>query len=119
MFSLAEKLFTTLTLPIVPVVFGQIDYIRYVPRSAVIDSQEFPLMGDLANRLIEVKNSPKLYGNYFHWKKDFLWGGFAHFMTPFCDLCLRLHLDRTPHIIDNVHQWWFDQTCEPEVTKYF
>lgn len=119
MFSLAEKLFTTLTLPIVPVVFGQIDYIRYVPRSAVIDSQEFPSMGDLANRLIEVKNSPTLYGNYFHWKKDFLWGGFAHFMTPFCDLCLRLHLDRTPHIIDNVHQWWFDQTCEPEVTKYF
>ena len=100
-----------------PVVFGGIDYTRYVPRTAVIDSHEFSSMAELAQQLIEIKNNSTRYQNYFLWKKDFRWGGFAHFMTPFCDLCLRLHLDRTPHIIDNLHQWWFQNTCQPDVMK--
>jgi hypothetical protein len=118
-FFLAEKLFTTLTLPIIPVVFGQIDYTRYIPQSAFIDVRQFSSILDLANRLIQIRNNLTLYREYFQWKNEFHWGGFTHFMTPFCDLCLRLHLDTTPNIIENIHRWWFEKTCQPQVKKYF
>ena len=39
-------------------------------------------------------------------------------MTPFCDLCLRLHLDTTPNIIDDINGWWYNKTCEPIIKKF-
>ena len=44
-------------------------------------------------------------------EKDYVWGA-GHFMTPFCDLCLRLHLDSKVNIIDDIHKWWFDGSCQ-------
>lgn len=105
--------------PIVPVLFGETDYTRYIPSSAFLDVRQFANMEDLANRLIEIKSNATLYEGYFSWKKDFHWGGFSHFMSPFCDLCLRLHLDEKESVIPDIHQWWFDRTCEPQVTSYF
>jgi len=119
LYLLAEKFFTTITLPIIPVVFGHIDYRRYIPQSGFIDIRQFSSILELANHLNQIRNNLTLYQEYFQWKKHFIWGGFSSFMTPFCDLCLRLHLDKTPNIIDNVNKWWFENTCQPEVKKYF
>jgi hypothetical protein len=118
-YLLAEKLFSAIKLPIIPVVFGQVNYTRFIPQSAFIDVRQFSTISELANRLIQIRNNSTLYQEYFKWKKDFMWDRFSHFMTPLCDLCLRLHLDTTPNIIDSVHQWWFRKTCRPEVRKYF
>lgn len=118
-FVLAEKLFNTLVLPIVPVVFGRVNYTRYVPESGFIDFNQYPSILELAHGLIQIRDNLTLYQEYFHWKKHFTWGGFSHYLTPFCDLCLRLHLDKTPSIIENIHSWWFDKTCQPQVTTYF
>jgi hypothetical protein len=118
LFILAEKFFRTTAFPIIPVVFGQIDYTRFIPQSGFIDIGQFSSILELANRLNQIRNNLTLYQEYFQWKKQFTWGGFSNFMTPFCDLCLRLHLDKTPNIIDSVNRWWFYKTCRPEVKKY-
>ena len=44
-------------------------------------------------------------------KKIMFWG-LSEFFTPFCDLCLRLHLDSKPNVIDNMHAWWFYGACK-------
>ena len=108
---LAEKFFSSLVLPIVPVVYGQVDYTRFIPQSGFIDIRHFPTISDLADRLNQLKNNRTLYQEFFQWKHRFVWGGFSTYMTPFCDLCLRLHLDTTPSIVHDVQQWWFDRTC--------
>jgi hypothetical protein len=111
-------LFAAIKLPIIPVVFGQVDYTRFIPQSAFIDMREFSSLSELADRLIQIRNNSTLYQEYFKWKKDFIWTTFSQFMTPFCDLCLRLHLDTSPNIIDDINVWWYNKTCEPAINKY-
>jgi hypothetical protein len=119
LYLLAEKFFSTLRLPIIPVVFGQPNYTRFIPESGFIDVRQFSSLTELGTRLLQIRNNLELYQEYFKWKKYFTWYSFSRFMTPFCDLCLRLHLDSTPNIVDNVHKWWFQNTCHREVKKYF
>ncbi|CAF1100848.1 unnamed protein product [Adineta steineri] len=110
-----EKLFSTLALPIVPIVFGRVNYTRYIPQSAFINIQQFPSISKLSERLYQIRTNRTLYQEYFQWKKNFIWDRFLQFMSPFCDLCLRLHLDKTPNIIHNIHKWWYHEKCDPEV----
>ncbi|CAF0879244.1 unnamed protein product [Adineta ricciae] len=106
-----EKLFATLLLPIVPVVYGGANYTRYVPESAFIDTRKFPSAKELSQRLIQIRNNITLYQEYFRWKENIIWDGFTNFFTPFCDLCLRLHLDNTSNIIGNINRWWTKDQC--------
>ncbi|CAF0895018.1 unnamed protein product [Rotaria sordida] len=105
-----EKFFATLEYPIVPVVFGQTNYSYFIPSSGYIDATQFSTMSSFARYLNETRYDKEKYLSYFSWKKDYVWG-LGHFSTPFCDLCLRLHLDSKPNIIDNIHKWWFDGSC--------
>lgn len=111
-YIIAEKFFSTISLPIIPVVFGNINYENYIPRSGFIDVRQFSSISELADRLNQIRNNLTLYQEYFKWKEHFIWNRFSDYMTPFCDLCLRLHLDTTPSIIDSVYQWWFHRTCQ-------
>jgi alpha-1,3-fucosyltransferase len=90
-------------LPVIPVVYGRLDYTHFIPSSGLIDIRQYSSIGNLAQHLIQIQLNQTLYQSYFRWKKDFVWGGFSTYMTPFCDLCLRLHLDRTPHIVHDEH----------------
>ncbi len=117
-YLLAEKLFSAIVLPAIPVVFGRVDYTRYIPESSYIDVRQFASIPELGKRLNQIRNNLTLYQEYFTWKQQFVWDGFIQYMTPLCDLCLRLHLDTTPNIIDNIHKWWFHKTCQPETKKY-
>ena len=64
----------------------------------------------LAQYLNETRHNKEKYLSFFSWKKNYVWG-LSQFFTPFCDLCLRLHLDLKPSIIDDIHQFWFNGTC--------
>ncbi|CAF4358853.1 unnamed protein product, partial [Adineta steineri] len=61
-------------------------------------------MISLAKYLNETRSNKEKYLSYFSWKKDYVWG-LGAFFTPFCDLCLRLHLDSKINIIDDIHKW--------------
>ncbi|CAF3843286.1 unnamed protein product [Rotaria sp. Silwood1] len=109
-----EKFFDSLQYPVVPVVRGQTNYSYFIPSSGYIDTNEFSNMSSLARYLNETRYNKKKYLSYFSWKKDYVWG-LHKFMSPFCDLCLRLHRDSKPNIIDDIHDWWFNGTCEQQV----
>ena len=108
---LAEKFFATLEYPVVPVVLGRMNYSLLIPPSGFINVRDFVNVRALAQHLNETRYNQEKYLSYFSWKKDYVWG-LNHFFNPFCDLCLRLHLDTTPKVIDDIHSWWFDQACE-------
>ena len=65
-------------------------------------------LGEFLNR---TRHDKEKYLAYFSWKKDYVWG-MQQFMSPFCDLCLRLHLDSQPNVIEDMQQWWFDKACQ-------
>ncbi|CAF1203569.1 unnamed protein product [Rotaria sp. Silwood1] len=106
-----EKFFAALELSVVPVVLGRTNYSYFIPSSGYIDARQFSTMKSLAQYLNETRYNKEKYLSYFSWKKDYVWG-LHQFFTPFCDLCLRLHLDSKPNIIDNIHKWWFDNSCQ-------
>ena len=106
----AEKFFATLEHPVVPVVLGRTNYSLLIPSSGYIDAQNFVNVRALAKHLNETRHDLEKYLSYFSWKKDYVWG-LNHFFNPFCDLCLRLHLDTKPKVIDDIQSWWFDQAC--------
>ena len=108
---LAEKFFATLEYPVVPVVLGRMNYSLLIPPSGFINVRDFVNVRALAQHLNETRYNQEKYLSYFSWKKDYVWGLNNQF-NPFCDLCLRLHLDSTPKVIDDIHSWWFDQACE-------
>ncbi|CAF4190366.1 unnamed protein product, partial [Rotaria magnacalcarata] len=106
-----EKFFAALEHPIVPIVLGLTNYSYFIPSSGFIDTNQFSTMITLARHLNESRHNKEKYLSYFSWKKDYVWG-LHNFFSPFCDLCLRLHLDSKPNVIDNIHKWWFDNTCQ-------
>ncbi len=110
-FFLAEKFFATLTYPIVPVVFGRANYSYFIPSSGFIDINDFDNITSIAQYLNQTRDNKEKYLSYFSWKKDYVWG-LTQLFTPLCDLCLRLHLDSKPNVIDNIDAWWNENACE-------
>ena len=108
---LAEKFFSSLEFPVVPVVFGRTNYSHFIPPSGFIDARQYSTVLSLAKHLNQTRDDPQKYASYFSWKENYVWG-LGHFFTPLCDLCLRLHLDAQPKTIDDIHAWWFDKTCQ-------
>ncbi len=68
-------------------------------------------MKSLAEYLNQTRDNKEKYLSYFSWKKNYV-SGLSNFFTPFCDLCLRLHMDSKPNVIQNMQEWWFDGTCQ-------
>ncbi|CAF0980177.1 unnamed protein product [Rotaria sordida] len=106
-----EKFFSTLEYPIVPVVYGRTNYSYFIPSSGFIDINDFPNVLSLAQYLKQTRDNKEKYLSYFSWKKDYVWG-ITQFFSPFCDLCLRLHLDSTPNVIDDMDAWWNENACQ-------
>ncbi|CAF0757326.1 unnamed protein product [Adineta ricciae] len=105
-----EKFFGILRHPIVPVVRGFSNYSTFIPPSGFIDVNDFPDVISLARYLNETRDNREKYLSYFSWKQDYVWNQGSLF-TSFCDLCIRLHLDHKPKVIEDIHSWWHDNMC--------
>lgn len=92
-------------------VLGRTNYSYFIPPSGYIDARSFPTALGLAQFLNQTRNDKEKYLSYFSWKKDYVWG-MQQFMSPFCDLCLRLHLDTQPNVIEDMQAWWFKDACQ-------
>ncbi|CAF3419354.1 unnamed protein product [Rotaria socialis] len=106
-----EKFFSVLEHPIVPIVYGRTDYSTFIPSSGFINVNKFSNFTALAQYLKKVRYDKEKYLSYFSWKKDYVWG-VSQLFTPICDVCLRLHLDSTPNVIDDMDAWWNANTCQ-------
>lgn len=105
-----EKLLTALHNDVVPIVYGGADYSRFLPPGSYIDATKHHVI-KLAAMMNELMHSPKLYNQYFWWKKYYTYS------TPgnVCALCAALHNEnmlKKITIYDDFRSWWY-----PSYTK--
>jgi hypothetical protein len=81
-----------------------------IPSSGYIDINDFDNITAIAQYLNQIRDNKEKYLSFFSWKKDYVWG-LTQLSTPLCDLCLRLHLDSKPNVIDNMDAWWNENAC--------
>lgn len=93
-----------------PVVYGRTNYSYFIPSSGFIDLKDFTTLSSLAQYLNQTRHNKEKYSSYFSWKKDYVLGT-SQLFTPLCDLCLRLHLDSAPNVIEDMEAWWKDDAC--------
>ncbi|XP_076059229.1 alpha-(1,3)-fucosyltransferase C-like [Oratosquilla oratoria] len=96
-----EKLWNPLIYGLVPVVFGGADYSRILPPHSYINAMQLKPK-ELAELLLELRNSPKLYARYHMWRR--YWS--ANLRPPLCELCCRLHQDRSVRVQHDIPTWW-------------
>jgi hypothetical protein len=98
---ITEKFFNMLRYDIIPVVFGNGNYTRYVPKSAYINAMDFETPKHLADYLLNLDRNRTAYNQYFKWKKyinhrrssELVKGGYL------CEMCIQLHLEEQTNIL--------------------
>ncbi|KAK4287389.1 hypothetical protein Pmani_039537 [Petrolisthes manimaculis] len=89
---ITEKVYNILELNVVPVVYGGVDYKRYLPPNSYIDVLDFTDVKALATHLSYLDSNTSAFNEYFKWKRDYTvvtrWGVRAR---GWCSLCQRLH----------------------------
>jgi hypothetical protein len=87
---MGEQLFQILSLDMVPVVYGNVDYESLLPPASFINLKDFESLQDLAYFLNYVSKNPQIWLEYFQWRND----SFAIFKSPYlpayCELCDKL-----------------------------
>ncbi|ODN06288.1 Alpha-(1,3)-fucosyltransferase C [Orchesella cincta] len=107
-----EKLFRTLELGLVPVVYGGANYSQIAPPNSFIDVNDFKTPKELADFLRYLDRNPEEYKKFFEWRKKY------KVMTGdgWCTLCKKLRnheLKRrlkerlVPKTYDKLKNWWF------------
>ncbi|XP_066953062.1 alpha-(1,3)-fucosyltransferase C-like [Macrobrachium rosenbergii] len=108
-----EKLFNTLRYNVIPVVYGLANYSHVAPPHSYIDAFDFGSAKELADYLLKLDKDDKAYNEYFRWKQ------YHHFtskwvraLTPWCELCERLHADNETKTSD-LYKWFVvDSQCQ-------
>ena len=102
-----EKFFNIIERRIVPVVYGGADYKRIAPVGSYIDARRYQ-PAQLAEYLTRLDANDTLYEEFFLWKKNYKVeaGVTAMARRGFCDLCSRLHHDKTVKTyVDLASRW--------------
>lgn len=102
-----EKFFNILKRRIVPVVYGGADYKSIAPAGSYINARLYS-PAQLAEYLLRIDANETLYEEFFRWKKDYYVEAGVTSMARrgFCDLCSRLHLDKTEKSYADLASLW-------------
>lgn len=109
-----EKLFRVSDYYIVPVVFGGVDYNRFMPPKSYINAEDFNSTLELARFLNDLAANTAEYSKYFWWKE-------YYYINPnyqFCNLCQMLHQRKngvkSQHYTD-ISKWFYKDTCRTKM----
>ncbi len=103
-----EKFYRSLKYDTVPIVMGGADYVRFAPSNSYINARDFKSPRELAEYILLLDSSDKLYAKFFHWKKEYLVA--MPFNYGLCELCRMAHDDSLPpKIYQDIKEWWFDK----------
>jgi len=86
-----RKFFHYYTRDVVVVVRGGADYDRLLPNDTFIDASKFSSAADLSKFLQDVAASKERYTSYLRNKDRYMVNRWTHYVTPFCNLCGKLH----------------------------
>lgn len=75
---------------------------------------------DLANYLLYLDRNRTAYNSYFEWKQyvsfNMSESRFSGFPGVFCDMCIKLHMERFTGIqnkvFDNIQNYWHYENCK-------
>ena len=114
-----EKLWRVMSINIVPIVLGHVNYSQMLPPHSYIDVRDFDSPKHLAAFLKRVDANDKLYNEYFRWKTRYRCGAVGKNNVP-CDLCRHLHKTRGhQERVKNLTSFWgIDNNCIDARTFY-
>ena len=64
-----------------------------MPSSAYINVLDFKSPQELAKYMLFLDSNKTAYNSYFKWKKHVKFSTNQKPFSPFCDMCIKLHLD--------------------------
>ncbi|CAL8136832.1 unnamed protein product [Orchesella dallaii] len=115
-----EKLFRTLELGLVPVVYGGADYQRIAPPNSFIDVESFETLSHFAEFLNNLNRNEEEYKKYFEWKENFKVGRGGGWCT-LCDKVRKHNLNRkggkhhVPKVYKDLKDWWLHYTVDGDM----
>ncbi|XP_046802714.1 alpha-(1,3)-fucosyltransferase C-like [Lucilia cuprina] len=107
---ITEKVYNIMRRNIIPVVYGGVNYERFLPPHSYINVDDYDTPQDLANYLQYLSDRPEEYMRYFWWRQYYELK--SH--SPFCDLCKRLHEPNfyvKTQSYENIEKWWMEDSC--------
>ncbi|KAM3965945.1 uncharacterized protein ACR2FA_012796 [Aphomia sociella] len=102
-----EKLLTALQHDVVPIVYGGANYSRFLPPGSYLDARQYTVER-LAETMVQLMNSPKLYQNYFKWKYHYRYYDPSG-VENVCAVCAALNnntLVQMPKVYKEFRSWW-------------
>ncbi|KAG6440305.1 alpha-(1,3)-fucosyltransferase C isoform X2 [Manduca sexta] len=102
-----EKLLTALQHDVVPIVFGEANYSRFLPPGSFIDGTKYN-SSDLAGIMVTLMNNPKLYWDFFRWKNVYIYHDPSE-TDNVCAVCAALnnkHMMSSNSTYPKFRQWW-------------
>ncbi|CAG7786957.1 unnamed protein product, partial [Allacma fusca] len=86
---MTEKFFSSLSLGMVPVVYGLGNYAHIAPPHSYINALDFPNTKALAEYLLHLDKNDHEYLAYFEWRRNYAMGDNGD-KVQFCALCMKL-----------------------------
>ncbi|RMZ95417.1 Glyco 3-alpha-L-fucosyltransferase A, partial [Brachionus plicatilis] len=81
-----------------------------IPKSGYIDVSNFASPKHLADYLIYLDKNSTAYNSYFEWKQ------YPSRFSVFCDMCIKLHMERftgiEKKVFDDIHGYWHSNMCK-------
>jgi alpha-1,3-fucosyltransferase len=105
---ISEKVWRTLGLNMIPIVYGIGDYKNVMPPRSYIDVRDYESPAHLAQQLQRISSDRRLHASYFAWKQHYAVKQVGTtFQEATCQLCDSLHRTRNdpPRTID-LHTYW-------------
>lgn len=118
---ITEKLFNTLDLGAVPIVFGpsRKNYECFIPGDAFIHVDDFPSMRALAKHLFLLHRDQTLYLRYFRWRRHFRVKTAYFPVEHSCRSCEYIRQNRQYQVLTNLYQWYWDPSKEHDLPPSF
>jgi len=111
---ISERLFWTLNLDAIPIVYGKANYKEFAPHYSYIDANSFQSSKELADFLLMVGSNDNIYQSFFEWKKHLRVERFP--TNGWCDLCEKIDNPLSAHkrsSYKDINDWWMGHaTCD-------
>lgn len=110
----SEKFFKYYNMDVVLVVRGGLNYTQVFDGSSFINTKDFPTAKELADFILKVNFSERLYTNYLRNKDKYevVYSLEDMVQESFCTLCEKLnHADQYPKVYANISEYIHNKTC--------